>query len=170
MLPEYEEDIKRIFSTHADPALYHLRGVALYGISECVRSERFMDALNHDDYDFIGDMMKISHNGDRIKDVAYTDEYLDKLAKENADVALQCGSYDCSTPQIDELCDLLNREDGVLGSELVGAGLGGCVIALVEKAKASSIIEKINSDYYDKYGYEHSANIYSASSGSCVIY
>ena len=170
LLPEYEEDILRIFSSHADPVVYELRGVAMYGISECVRSERYMEALGNGDYKLIGEMMKVSHNGDRVKDEPVTDELLDKLAAENADIALQCGSYDCSLPQIDELCDLLNGTEGVLGSELVGAGLGGCVIALVEKEKADSIIAVLDKNYYDKYGYEHSANVYSASCGSSVLY
>ena len=48
---------------------------------------------------------------------------MDKLAVENADIALQSVAYGCSLEQIDSLCDLLNSADGVLGSELVGAGL-----------------------------------------------
>ena len=52
----------------------------------------------------------------------------------------------------------------------MGAGLGGCVVALVEKNKAEDIISVINEKYYDKYGYEHMANVYSASSGSAVMF
>ena len=95
---------------------------------------------------------------------------LDKLIKADADISLEYGAYGCSIQQIDELSDLLNAQAGVLGSELVGAGLGGCVIALIDKNKADSIIDAVNRKYYDKYGYEHGAQIFSASSGSSVLY
>ncbi|MBQ7714358.1 MAG: NTP transferase domain-containing protein [Clostridia bacterium] len=170
LLPEYREILDWIFASHADPYVYDLRGVAMFGVSECARSERFMEALDNSDYELIGKMMKISHDGDRVGKVDLSDEVLDRLAEENADVALQSGAYGCSTNQIDILCDLLNETDGVLGSELVGAGLGGCVIALVEKDKAEAIIEKINERYYDLYGYEHGANVFTSACGSSVLY
>ncbi len=170
LLPEYKESLDKIFATHADPGIYDLRGVALYGVSECVRSDAFMKVLDGGDYPLLGKMMKISHDGDRIRKVSITDGVLDALIETDADASLQCGAYGCSTEQIDYLCDVLDRTDGVLGSEIVGAGLGGCVIALVEKAKADDIIAVINREYYDKYGYEHTAGVYSASDGSCVIY
>ena len=64
----------------------------------------------------------------------------------------------------------LNSADGVLGSELVGAGLGGCVIAIVERAKAQNVIDLVNKEYYDKNGFEHAANVFTAACGSSVIY
>lgn len=170
MLPEYSDRIKQIFMSHAAPEVYDLRAVSLYGISECVRADRCMQLLREGKYTELGEMMKVSHNGDRLTGFKVTDEMLDKLSKDNADVALQYGAYDCSTPEIDYLCDTLNETDGVLGSELVGAGLGGCVVALVEKAKADSIISVLNEKYYDKYGFDRAANVYSASHGSVVMY
>ena len=83
---------------------------------------------------------------------------------------MECGSYDCSTEKIDYLCDVLNQTDGVLGCEIVGAGLGGCVVALIEKVKADNIISIINEKYYDKYGFERGAHVYSASHGSVVLF
>ena len=170
LLPEYKETLERLFSTHADPKLYDLRGVALYGISECVRAEDFMRVLDDGDYARIGEMMKISHDGDRIREADFSDKAMDRLAAENADIALQSGAYGCSLEQIDSLCDLLNSADGVFGSELVGAGLGGCVIALVERAKAQSVIDLVNKEYYDKNGFEHTANVFTAACGSSIIY
>jgi galactokinase len=38
--------------------------------------------------------------------------------------------YECSIPAIDELCALLDRTVGVLGSRILGAGWGGAVLAL----------------------------------------
>ena len=170
LLPEYRDQLDRIFSSHMDPMVYNLRGVALYGIAECVRAEKCMELLNKAAYEELGEMMKISHDGDRIGQVDLSDEVLDRLAAENADIALQSGAYGCSTKQIDYLCDTLNGTPGVLGSEIVGAGLGGCVIALVEKEKAEGVIKVINEKYYDKYGYPHAANIFSSASGSSVMF
>lgn len=169
-LSEYGHRIGQIFSNHADPGVYDLRGVALYGISECVRSERCMDTLNRGDYILLGRLMKISHDGDRLRDLRVTDETLDALAATDADPAMQSGAYGCSTERIDRLCDLLNSTDGVLGSEIVGAGLGGCVIALIEKAKAQSILDRVNREYYDAYGCPHAANVYLPSPGSAVLF
>ena len=169
-LPEYNEKILKLFDTHKDPGVYDLRGVTLYGVSECVRAKRFIDLLENSKYEEIGEMMKISHNGDRLTGLKITDEYLDNLIINDVDVALTYGAYACSTEKIDYLCDLLNSCDGVLGSQLVGAGLGGCVVALVEKEKANGIIDIINKDYYDKFEYNRSANVYLSSNGSKVIY
>ena len=169
-IPEYMNSIASIFKNHKDPGVYHLRDVALYGISECVRADKCMQVLNDGNYNLLGEMMKISHNGDRCGTDGISDETLDKLALEDADISFQYGSYDCSTPEIDYMCDTLNKEDGVLGSELVGAGLGGCVIALVEKEKAGKIIQTLNSKYYDKYNYEHATQIFTPAPGSCVFF
>ncbi len=169
-LPEYKDNIKKLFETHKDPGVYDLRGVALYGVSECVRAKRFIDLLENSKYVEIGKMMKISHNGDRLTGLKVTDEYLDELINNDLDVALTYGAYACSTEKIDYLCDLLNSCNGVLGSQLVGAGLGGCVLALVEKEKANDVIEIINKEYYDKFGYAKSANVYLSSNGSKVVY
>jgi N-acetylgalactosamine kinase len=170
ILPEHKDTIKKILSTHTSPDFYDLRGVAIYGVSECARSETCIDLLNQGRYEELGQFMKISHDGDRVGVNRITDEMLDEWAKNNVDIAMQSGVYDCSTEQIDYLCDLLNSTDGVLGSEIVGAGLGGCVIALVKKSLANSVVEVINKEYYDKFGYEHGACVCNSSQGSAVIY
>ncbi len=40
--------------------------------------------------------------------------------------------FDCSTPQIDELCRTLSATEGVYGARMTGGGWGGCVVALTE--------------------------------------
>ncbi|MBQ4226868.1 MAG: hypothetical protein II697_01580, partial [Clostridia bacterium] len=170
LLPEYANELERLFATHSDPVVYELRAVTLYGISECVRAEAFMELLKKGDYAALGQMMKISHDGDRIRRCAVSDAFLDQLIREDADIALQYGGYGCSTKQIDALCDLLNAAPGVLGSELVGAGLGGCVVALVEKDRAKEVIRLLNTEYYDRHGYAHSASVFTSSPGSRAIY
>jgi len=168
-LPDDLHELARLFSSHEDPGAYNLRGVILYGLSEMTRSERFMETLKNRGYDVVGKMMKISHNGDRIGDPTISDDLLKHLADDEADLAFQCGAYACSIPQIDALCDLLDSTPGVLGSELVGAGLGGCIVALVKKDQAAEIIDVLNKKYYAKYGVEPGhANVYQPSQGSSV--
>ena len=170
LLPESGRRLDELFATHADPGAYRLREVALFGISECARSAVFMDVLLAGDYARLGAMMKVSHDGDRVGVPPITDERLDALAVGDVDVARESGSYACSTPRIDEMCDLLNATPGVLGSQLVGAGLGGCVVALVEKTHAAEVIATLDRDYYDAYGLPHSAAVYVPSCGASVIY
>jgi galactokinase len=170
LLPEYGERIKQIFASHSDPSTYDLRGVTLYGISECLRAEAVQSLLIKGNYAALGQLMKISHDGDRIHATDFSDAVLDALATEEADPMLQCGAYGCSTPRIDALCDLLNATPGVLGSSLVGAGLGGCIIALIEKQAADSVISVLNTKFHDKEGLPRSAVVYTPSAGSKVIY
>lgn len=170
LLPAHKKQLEVVFATHKEPLVYELRNVALYGISECARAEKFVEVLQSGNYTALGEMMKLSHVGDRLDAKSVTDEDLQNLITTNAPFENQCGAYRCSTVEIDALCDLLNSIDGVLGSELVGAGLGGCVVALIQKDKANSIIDAINKGYYDKFGYLHAAEVYTASTGSSVIF
>ncbi len=170
LLPNSHKRLNELFDTHTGIEEYELRGVALYGISECMRAKRCMQVLEDGDYYGFGNMMKISHNGDRINGEDVSDKAIKRYMESGTDIAELSGAYGCSTEAIDSLCDMLDSTDGVLGSSIVGAGLGGCVIALCEKEKAESIIEKINSQYYDKYKLPHMARVYMASSGSTVIF
>jgi galactokinase len=172
-MPENKDKIEHIFSSHADPGTYDLRGVALFGISECARSKECLEYLERGDYKGLGELMKISHNGDRVSGnfpMKITDEYLIKCSEEEADIALQPGAYGCSIPEIDALCDMLNSTDGVLGSQMLGAGLGGCIAVLVEKNKAESVLQKLKEDYYDKNGFPLLADVYLPESGSSIVF
>ncbi len=170
-LAMYQTELERIFANHAEPEAYDVRGVALYGISECMRAEKCLDAMTNEDYELLGSMMKISHQGDSVTNVMPVDDAtIRRLADEQMPLYMVAGAYGCSTERIDGLCDLLNSYDGVLGSALVGAGLGGCILALVEKDKANMVMENIKEDFYRKNGLEESVYVYFPSSGSGVIY
>ena len=146
-----------------------MRAVTLYGISECARATMFSQLLEKNDYTAIGEMMKISQDGDRIAERSFPDGLLEELARNNAPIWRECGAYLCSTKRIDEMCDILNATDGVLGSSLVGAGLGGSVIALVKSECADAAIDALNKQYYDKYALPHSANAYRPGAGSMTL-
>lgn len=57
--------------------------------------------------------------------------------------------YDCSCPELDELCKLA-RGAGAYGSRLTGAGWGGCSVHLVPKAKVDKVKEAWENKYYRK--------------------
>lgn len=106
-----------------------VEGVATFGVKECRRAEDCLTLLKRGDFTGLGAMMKDSHDGDR----------------------LGRGEYECSTKKIDALCDRLNATPGVLGSQLVGAGLGGCVIALVKADSAQAVIDDLTRNGYNSF-------------------
>ncbi|KAF2196210.1 galactokinase-like protein [Delitschia confertaspora ATCC 74209] len=57
--------------------------------------------------------------------------------------------YDCSCPELDELCDLA-RSAGSAGSRLTGAGWGGCSVHLVPKDKVDAVKKVWEEKYYRK--------------------
>tara|TARA_R110002003_G_scaffold121_37_gene10942 strand:- start:1224 stop:2162 length:939 start_codon:yes stop_codon:yes gene_type:complete len=57
--------------------------------------------------------------------------------------------YDCSCPELDELC-VLARAAGAAGSRLTGAGWGGCSVHLVPKDKVEAVKKAWEEKYYRK--------------------
>jgi galactokinase len=61
--------------------------------------------------------------------------------------------YEVSTPELDALAGGLERA-GALGARLTGAGFGGCVIAVAERARAQRITRDAAARYREETGYE----------------
>lgn len=57
--------------------------------------------------------------------------------------------YDCSCPELDELC-VIARGAGAFGSRLTGAGWGGCTVHLVPKDKVEAVKKAWEEKYYRK--------------------
>jgi galactokinase len=170
-LPHERTRFDRIFAAHKEPENgYPVRAVCLFGLSECARSELTSSLLKSRNFQELGELMFISHDGDRvvnnngkllpepfIKD--FSDKYLDKLIadlnSENpatqklATLAYQPGGYDCSTPELDMLVDIARQTEGVFGAGLTGAGLGGMVLVLLEKKAVSNFLDRIRNSYYE---------------------
>ncbi len=177
--PELEEMLERnldsLWSTHAAPAdgLYPVRSVVLYGLSECARSRVYAERLKEGDLAAIGELMRISHDGDRVArrrpdattapwrarcDNAFLLDLIDDLASGDprrvtaAQLENQSGSYACSLPEIDAMVDIADAVDGVIGAQLAGAGLGGCMMVLARRQAVPALSEALTREYYSGRG------------------
>lgn len=176
--PENQQLLDVSFATHAEPAAYHPRGVLLYGISEIIRSRMCVDLLLGGRVEEFGTLMKISHDGDRVSrpgaDGSYqrlgddcSDEYLQRLLGDlssesphrvlRAQLCMQPGAYACSTPEIDQMVDIASSVPGVVGAQLAGAGLGGCIMILVRHDSVPAVRKALTLRYYRPRGLEPAA-------------
>ena len=181
-LPEKKAEIDKLMRTHAPAKVYEIRSTVLYGVAECQRADRCITLLKRGDYEKLGELMNISHNGDRVSkggepyDYSASDAYLlsliDDLASEDpervsgAQIYNQPGGYACSTETIDDLVDFALTRPGVMGAELSGAGLGGCIIILVKKSKTDALLSALKEYYYDKNGLPMGAQVFIPVAGS----
>lgn len=183
LLPQYSEAIGEIQKQHVIPEYYEVRGVVMYGLAECLRSERAFKAIEEGNYRLLGKMMNISHDGDRVslngQPYSYdvSDMHLRELIRnleeetnvEESRLENQPGCYACSIPEIDYIVDTALGCDGVLGAEISGAGLGGCVIVLVRKEKVGSLINLLDTKYYKPRNMELGVYVCSPVAGSNVV-
>jgi N-acetylgalactosamine kinase len=120
-----------------------------------------------------GELMRISHDGDRVSrtdsegtvqrgDDRVTDAYLREriadLESEDPERVRRSqlwalpGGYGCSTPEIDRMVDIACGVPGVLGAQLSGAGLGGCILVLVREEAADALKRALQRGYYTPVG------------------
>ena len=77
-------------------------------------------------------------------------EYLRRLGALMNETQDSCRDvYECSAPELDELCRLA-LSAGACGSRLTGAGWGGCSVHLVPADKVDAVVEKWREGYYKK--------------------
>lgn len=60
-------------------------------------------------------------------------------------------NYECGSPWLIKLYDILSRLDGVYGARFSGAGFKGCCMALIEPDKADMIKEKVEKEYLEEF-------------------
>ncbi|HWQ92358.1 MAG TPA: hypothetical protein VN673_11845, partial [Clostridia bacterium] len=152
------ERLERMFLSHDAPAGgYAVRDVVLFGLSEMARARRCLDLLKTGDAAGLGRLMTLSHDGDRVSEkdargqlsracLGLNDAGFSAWANETgpgADIANRTGSYGCSLPEIDRIVDLAIQQPGVRGAQLAGAGLGGCVMVLVEREHAAGLLKTL---------------------------
>ena len=166
---KHEDKLAEYFATHDEPpGGYELRKVCLFGLGECARTAICPSFLARGDIDGFGQLMRVSHDGDRVArlvagamepyDNEFTDAKIDQLladlaSQDPARVArgqmhMQPGGYGCSTSDIDHMVDLACGVDGVAGAQLAGAGLGGCIMVLVREGRVDALVSKLAAEYY----------------------
>lgn len=168
--PEESQDLQEVFSSHTEPpGGYPVRDILLYGMAEMARARQAGALLDRGEYAALGRWMNVSHDGDRVSERAagerrrwrparLTDRELDRLTQaadagdQSADLVVQTGSYTCSTPNVDEMVDICLAVDGCLGSQILGAGLGGCMMALVQAGAEEEVMQQLKKSYYGPRG------------------
>ncbi|MCY3763924.1 MAG: hypothetical protein OXH06_00695 [Gemmatimonadetes bacterium] len=161
-LPDQEAFLKQQFATHDEPAGgYEIRMVIAYGIAESARSRNLKDVLNRNRVDLYGELMNVSHDGDRI------DLDAPRFDPEK-DLHLQPGDYNCSIPEIDEMVDLA-IDAGAVGAQISGAGLGGSMMVLVESGGVEGIVEAMRARYFQPRGVLERLTVASPVQGAGVL-
>jgi len=190
LLPKDEQKLLRVFRSHAEPPEgYPIRQVCLYGIAECIRADMVPQCLRAGDMKTFGELINTSHDGDRVTrlvegervptDNSYPDERIDALIGDlesgdagrmsRAELWRQGGGYNVSLPEIDTLVDIALATEGVIGAGLVGAGMGGCIVAVVENEHARRLVENITEQYYRPRNLPERAEIITPVGGLCAM-
>ena len=62
--------------------------------------------------------------------------------------------YEVSCDEVDQLVEIADQSPGVLGSRMIGAGFGGCVLSLVESDNIDEAAHQVRQKYEDLTGDE----------------
>lgn len=181
MLDEkYTQKMEQLFVTHQDLGEYRLRDIALFGIGECIRSDKFADLFSKGDFEGVKRLIETSHNGDRLISLDkkeqsvptnnhYDDSLLDFLISEKAQLEKQPGRYACSTEAIDSIVDIANGVEGVIGAQLAGAGFGGAATILLEKDSLDELFSQLKNKFYSKRKLDFDVHVCSPVAGACLF-
>jgi N-acetylgalactosamine kinase len=170
--------------------VYPVRGVMWFGISECARAREAAVCLKRHNMAALGELMKMSHDGERgfrVQDDLQAEPFaadisddrlhalIDDLVSwdprraEGARLHRQPGAYRCSIREIDALVDIACRTPGVLGAQIAGAGLGGCAMVLAEADAVAPLTERLERLFYRPLGLEPGVSVCTPSAGSCLL-
>jgi len=168
-LPYHADNLRKLYQTHDEPSEgYRVRGVCMFGLAECERSKKALKFLHQGDIATFGQLISLSHEGDRISvrdsnarvkvEPKLDDKVLDQLIEalrngnplqaEKTRLYKQPGGYAVSCEELDTLVDIASDVDGVLGTGRTGAGLGGCISALVKADRVQHLIQAVTEEYY----------------------
>lgn len=161
----------------------------MYGITECIRADLALEYLKKGDIKSFGDLIDISHDGDRVTKLingkrvpienSYPNEKIDALINDlqssdydrmqQARLWRQPGGYNCSIPDMDMLVDIAISSPGVVGARLVGAGLGGSIVAIVDGKYDQVLLQNLENEYYKPKGLPLCAEVVIPVGGGSVL-
>ena len=120
------EDLDRVEEILNDDVLFRR---VKHAVSENDRVFRFSKALAANDLLTVGKLLSESHESLRY-------------------------DYEVTGMELDALVESFIIQQGTIGARMVGAGFGGCAIALVEKNKLETVVENASKIYTSIVGYE----------------
>jgi galactokinase len=135
-VPDLNKRYTSVFPVRAEH--FKLRQRALHVFSEALRVLRFLSILEDPSSSLSADA------GSSTEDF---NKKLGNLMNETQDSCRD--DYECSCPEIDQLCDIA-RKAGSYGSRLTGAGWGGCSVHLVPADKVDAVKESWEREYFSK--------------------
>jgi galactokinase len=124
-----------------DPVVYRRCD---YVIQENIRVEQACRDLADGDFRKFGERMNASHAGLR-------------------------DSYEVSSPELDIMVESASLVEGVLGARMMGAGFGGCAIALVEEGAVPAFRERVGRAYEAATGKVPNIHVVGISAGTHII-
>ncbi len=184
------ESLRPYFDRVEGDRVYSVRGVMWFGIAECARAREAAICLKNEDMYGLGQLMKISHDGERCYHVddslqaepfctdisddrlhALIDDLIswDRQRAAAAQLHRQPGAYRCSIREIDALVDIACRTPGVLGAQIAGAGLGGCAMVLAESEAVSPLTHRLNRLFYERLGLPSGVTVCTPTAGSSLL-
>ncbi|KAF2268004.1 Galactokinase [Lojkania enalia] len=162
---EFESQLQKLIQLTADylpQEKGYSRGeiTALLGMSEEELNQRFMSKFPVRAENFMLRQRALHVFGEALRVIKFRQllsspsengkELLSSLGELMNDTQASCRDiYDCSCPELDELCDLA-RSAGSSGSRLTGAGWGGCSVHLVANDKVDAVKKIWEEKYYRK--------------------
>lgn len=102
---------------------------ARHAVSENQRTLAACEALREGDLARLGELMNASHASLR-------------------------DDYEVTGPELDALVSSAQKQPGVIGARMTGAGFGGCTVNIVREEDIPAFIENVGRDYLDAIGYE----------------
>ncbi|MGL4654794.1 MAG: galactokinase [Sarcina sp.] len=114
---------------------------AKHAVYENRRTIKAVELLNRGDINAFGKLMNESHESLKV-------------------------DYEVTGLELDTLAELSQKEEGVIGARMTGAGFGGCTIALVKEEFVEKFIENVGKGYKEVVGYDASFYVVSASFGT----
>jgi galactokinase len=76
--------------------------------------------------------------------------------------------YEVSSQELDMLVDIAQRQPGVLGARMTGAGFGGCTVNLVKRDAAEAFTQAIQEGYQKALGLRAEVYVCEASDGALI--
>ena len=147
------------------------------------------ECLRRGDIKTFGELMNTSHDGDRVTrlvgekriptDNSYPDARIDILINDlesdeprrvdSSRLWRQPGGYNVSVPEMDILVDIALATSGVVGTGLVGAGIGGGIVVIAEDKHIQQVIDNMAEQYYRPRNLPVEAEIVSPAAGCGII-